>query len=127
MRCPAESPPCYGSHRHNPRGSYAPYARRLEFRLEVSRIASPCSGSLSDDTSVSSAGRGEVAVGSEFIAESLKDPSEEDTLGWALAGLHMRVRRYNRLGSEVALKYNGSADTYDLTRGFPLGSHSSSV
>ena len=63
----------------------------------VSRVTSPCSGSLWDNTSVSSAGRGEVAVRSEFIAESLKDPSEEDTSGWALAGLHMRVRRYNRL------------------------------
>ena len=41
-----------------------------------------------DNTSVSSAGRGEVAVGSEFIADSLKDPSEDDTSGWTLVGLH---------------------------------------
>ena len=57
----------------------------------------PCSGSLWDNTSVSSVGRGVVAIGSEFIAESLKDPSEEDTSGWTLAGLHIHVRRYNRL------------------------------
>ena len=48
----------------------------------------PISMSLWDNTSVSSAGRGEVAVGSEFIADSLKDPSEDDTPGWALAGLY---------------------------------------
>ena len=40
------------------------------------------------NTSVSSACQGEVAVGSEFIADSLKDPSKDDTSGWALAGLH---------------------------------------
>ena len=63
----------------------------------VSRAASPCSGALWDHTSMSSTGRGEVVIGSEFIAESLRDPSEEDTSGWDLAGLHMRVRRYNKL------------------------------
>ena len=52
------------------------------------QIHLPRSGSLWDNTSVSSAGRGEVAIGSEFIADSLKDPSEDNTSGWALAGLH---------------------------------------
>ena len=36
-----------------------------------------------------------MAVGSEFIADSLKDPSEDDTSGWALAGLHT-VQHYKQ-------------------------------
>ena len=55
----------------------------------ASRSTSPRSGSLWDNTSVSSTGRGVVAVESEFISESLKDPSQDDTSGWALAGLHI--------------------------------------
>ena len=61
----------------------------------VSRSAAPYFGILWDNTSMSSVGRGEEAVGSEFIAESLRDPSEEDTSGWDLAGLHMHVWHYN--------------------------------
>ena len=41
-----------------------------------------------------SVGRREVAVGSEslFIADGPRDSSEEDTLMWDLAGLHMHVQ-----------------------------------
>ena len=47
-----------------------------------------------NNTSVSSAGLGEEAVGSEslFITDGPRDPSEEDTSMWDLAGLHMHVR-----------------------------------
>ena len=42
---------------------------------------------------MSSAGRGVVAIGSEslFIADWLKDQSEEDALMWALDGLHNHI------------------------------------
>ena len=40
-QCPTESPACCGSRWHNPRGSYAPYARRLEFRLGASPESPP--------------------------------------------------------------------------------------
>ena len=60
----------------------------------VSGTVAPYSGILWDNTSVSSAGRGEVAVGSESISDALKDPSEEDTPRLDPAGLHIRVRRY---------------------------------
>ena len=80
---------------------------RRDLESRVSYVWDPASGrlqshlprsvSLWDNTSVSSARLGEVAVGSKFIAESLKDPSEEDTSGWTLAGLYIRVQCYNRL------------------------------
>ena len=43
---------------------------------------------------MSSVGRGEEAVGSEsmFISDGPKDSSNEDTLIWALDGLHDHVQ-----------------------------------
>ena len=89
MQYPAGSPTCCGSPQHDMWGSYSQVSGVWNFALGVSRATSPCSGILWDHTSVSSAGRGEVAVGSEFIAESLRDPSEDNTSGWTLTGLHI--------------------------------------
>ena len=59
----------------------------------ASRTISPWPGNLWDNTSVSSVGRVVVAVGSEslFIADALKDPSEEDKSMRALDGLHGHI------------------------------------
>ena len=64
-----------------------------------------------------------MAVGSEFTAESLKDPSEDDTLGWTLAGLHTS----SALQQNYEVELCWSAGTYNHTRGFFLGSHPSSL
>ena len=74
------SPPCV-------LGGWDPAWGHLQSCLPWSRI-------LWDNTSVSSAGLGEEAVGSDslLIADGSRDSSEEDTSMWDLAGLHMHVR-----------------------------------
>ena len=60
----------------------------------VSGTVSPWPGILRDNTSVSSAGRGEEAVGSEslFITDGSRDPSEEEDISMLdLAGLQVHV------------------------------------
>ena len=53
---------------------------------------------LRDNTSVSFAGLGEEAIGSEslFIADRLRDPPEEDMSVWDLARLHEHVWHDNK-------------------------------
>ena len=60
----------------------------------ISGSVVPCSDILWDNTSVSFAARGEVAVGSESISDELKDPSKEDAPRLDLVGLHTCVRCY---------------------------------
>ena len=98
------------------------------FPWGISGTIASCSGILRDNTSVSSTGHGEVAVGSEFISDSFRDSSEEDSSRSDPAGLHIYVFGViTNHEVKVAQKILWNADTYDLDRGLPLGSHSSSL
>ena len=74
-----------------------------------------------------SVGQGVKAVGGEslFISDESKEPSDEDTSRRAQDGLHNHIRRKEKQCNKTYLELVWYPDTYDFTRGFSLGNHSS--
>ena len=63
---------------------------------DASRTTSSRLGTYWDNTSVSSVGRGEEAVGSKFTSDESSDPLD-DASSWSLGGLHKHIRRKGKL------------------------------
>ena len=81
-------------------------------------------GTCWDNTSVSSVGRGEEAVGSEFTSDESSEPLN-DASSRSLGGLHKHIRREGKLAINEYYELLWYPDTYDLARGLALGGHSS--
>ena len=62
----------------------------------ASRTTSSRLGTCWDNTSVSSVGRGEEAIGSEFTSDESSEPLA-DASNRSLGGLHKRIRRKGKL------------------------------
>src|SRR3954469_16670821 len=65
----------------------------------ASRTTSSWLGTSWDNTSASSVGRGEVAVGSEFTSDESREPLD-DTSSRSLGGLHNHIQRKEKPCSE---------------------------
>src|SRR3954467_11486943 len=68
----------------------------------ASRTTSSWLGTCWDNTSASSVGRGEVAVGSEFTSDESSEPLD-DTWSRSLGGLHDHIRHKEKLCKEGIL------------------------
>ena len=90
----------------------------------ASRTTSSWLGTFWYNTSASSVGRGEEAVGSEFTSNESSEPLD-DASSWSLGGLHKHIRRKESCAVNKYYELLWYPDTYDFSTGLALSGHSS--